>query len=113
MRGEQKRFCSLLELVLSPIKILQGVQKLTVGVRNSSDAVIRNAILTIHSLNQEALHVWNSEKFIYSLMPGQETSGDFDVFAASDAQVYLSLSGFKNGDTFFQTSSLTYRIQIS
>lgn len=113
MKGAKKGMCSFLELILQPAKVPQGIQKLRANVRNKSDTVVRNIILTMHSMNEKAISVRRGEKFIYALMPGQEVSADFDILADSDAHVYFSLSGFKNADMFFRTNSTTQKILVN
>jgi hypothetical protein len=109
---KRERAYSFFKFFLNPTKVTRGTQKVTASVRNTSDVVVRNIILTMHSLNEKALSVVGSEKFIYALMPGQEASADFDVLAASDAQIYFSLSGFKNADVFFRIKSLTHNLRV-
>jgi hypothetical protein len=103
---------SLLEFILHPTRVPRGAQKLTAYIRNASDFVVRNVVVTLHSLNEKALSVKPCEKFIHALMPGEEVSAEFDVLAASDAKVYISLSGFKNADIFFRLNSSTHRINV-
>jgi hypothetical protein len=100
-----------LELTLRPIKVAGGSQKLTANIKNTSEGILRSMVLLLHSLN-ENLSVKGGERFIYALMPGQETKVDLQVFVASDAQVYFSLSGFMNGNVFFSVDSPLYQIII-
>lgn len=112
MKGKQNRAYSFLEFVLQPTKVTRGMQKLTARIKNNSDVVVRNIVLTLRSLNDKALQVRDGEKFIYALMPGHDLSSDFDVVATSDGQVYVSLSGFKNADVFFRVDSVRYRVHV-
>jgi hypothetical protein len=111
MNENQRKTCSLLEFTLQPMKIAVGRQKLTANIKNTSDEVLRNMVLLLHSLN-ENLSVKGGERFIYALMPGQEATVDLQVFVASNAQVYFSLSGFKNGDVFFSIDSPLHQIFV-
>lgn len=111
MNENQKRTYSLLEITLQPMKVTVGKQKLTANIKNTSDGVLRNMVLLFHSLN-ENLSVRGGERFIYALMPGQEATVDLQVFVASKAQVYFSLSGFKNGDVFFSVDSPRHQILV-
>jgi hypothetical protein len=107
-----KEVYSLLEFALNPTKLTRRSGKLTANVRNTGDAVLKNMILIIYSLNEKGHFVRRGEKFIYALMPGQEASACFDVLATSDTRVYFSLSGFKNGDVFFRKDSLPHQIRV-
>ena len=111
-KGDNRGMCSLLEFVLTPTKLACRSGKLTANVRNTGDAVLKNLILIMYSLNDQGLFVRRGEKFIYSLMPGQEASACFDFLATSDTRVYLSLSGFKNGDIFFKKNSPLHQICV-
>lgn len=111
MKEDRKRKYSLLEFTLQPMKVAVGRQKLMANIKNRSDDVLRNMVLLLHSLN-ENLSVKGGERFIYALMPGQEATVDLQVFVASDAQVYFSLSGFKNGDVFFSIDSPRHQIFV-
>jgi hypothetical protein len=111
MNKDQKRKYSLLEFTLRPVKVAVGRQKLTANIKNRSDEVLRNMVLLLHSLN-ENLSVNGGERFIYALMPGQEAIVDLQVFVASNAQVYFSLSGFKNGDVFFSIDSPRHQVLV-
>jgi hypothetical protein len=111
MNENQRRTRSLLEFTLQPMKIVVGRQKLTANIKNISDDVLRNMVLLLHSLN-ENLSVKGGERFIYALMPGQEASVDLQVFVASNAKVYFSLSGFKNCDVFFSVDSPLHQIFV-
>ncbi len=75
------------------------------------DGVLRNMVLLLHSSN-ENLSVEDGERFIYALMPGQEASVDVRLFVATTAEVFFSLSRFKNGDTFFRANSSLHQIII-
>ena len=68
-------------------------------------------VLLLHFLN-ESLSIKGGERFSYALMPGQGTKVDLQVFVASNAQVYFSLSGFMNGDVFFSVDSPLHQIII-
>jgi hypothetical protein len=103
---------SLLECVLQPTRVHRGAQKLTANIKNASDVVVRNVVVTLHSLNERALTVKLGEKFIYALMPGEDAFAEFDVLASSDAKVYVSLSGFKNADMFFRLNSSTHKVHV-
>jgi hypothetical protein len=100
-----------LEFALSPSRIGGGKQELTIRVKNTGDAILRNMNLRMHSLD-ENLTVECNERFVYALLPGQETIMDFPVSAHSDAKVYFSLSGFKNGDVFFRARSVHFQVFI-
>jgi hypothetical protein len=111
MDEKQKRKHSLLKFTLQPIKVTAGKQKLTANIKNTGDEVLRNMVLLLHSLN-ENLSVKGGERFIYALMPGQETTLDLQVSVASNAQVYFSLSGFKNCDVYFTVDSQPHQIIV-
>ena len=107
-----KKGYSFLEFSLKPFKIPIGKQELKANIRNTGDGVLRNVVLLMHSLDENSLLVRGSEKFIYALMPGQEATVGFQVFVSSNAQIYFSLSGFKNGDVFFRTDSSRHQIFV-
>jgi len=111
MKGDQKKIYSLLEFTVQPKKVAAGRQNLKANIRNIGDGVLRNMVLLVHPLN-ESLSVSGGEKFIYALMPGQEATVDFPVFVADNAQIYFSLSGFKNCDVFFRTTSVPQKIVV-
>ena len=108
--GCERRY-SHLQFALHPRRVGSGRQKLTLRVKNTGDAILRNMNLILHSID-ENLTVESNEKFVYALLPGQETDVNFPVFAHSDTQVYFSLSGFKNGDVFFSTRSIHFQVFI-
>jgi hypothetical protein len=112
VKKAQERPYSLLEFTLQPMKIASGLQKLRASIKNKSDGVLRNAVLLIHSLNENNLSVSGGEKFIYAIMPNREAVVDFRALVAGDTEVYLSLSGFKNGDVFFSAESAHYRVFV-
>jgi hypothetical protein len=103
---------SLLEFALNRTKLPCHSPKLTANVRNTGDAVLKNMILIMYSLNEKGFFVRSGEKFIYSLMPGQETSACFNVLTDYDTRVYFSLCGFKNGDVFFCKDSPPHQIIV-
>jgi hypothetical protein len=110
-KGRERQY-SLLEFTLQPTKIACGLQRLRASVRNKGDGVLRNIVLLIHSMDESNLSISGGEKFIYAIMPGKEALVDFQVIVAADTEVYLSLSGFKNGDMFFSADSARYRVLV-
>jgi len=102
---------------LEPEEIEKGTFWLTLKLKNTGTAALKNLDIQLHSLDTDYLTFYGTGwsgmgQYLEELGPNTETKVVFRVNATGSTEVYATIKGRKDGETFWWESGFT-RIYVS
>lgn len=89
---------------LSPHQIDKGSHWIILRLKNIGKKILNNLDVNLNSLDSFSLSIENSGKFIPELRPDDEEQLAFKINAQASTEVYISISGLREGELLYWES---------
>ena len=106
-----KRVKYPIEYEIKPVEINKGICWLTLSLKNIGQQDLTALNVNLNPLDTYGLTVYGTGKYLASLKPKQKKSLVFQVSASRSASLYVTVDGWKNGETLSWESPYT-RIKV-
>ena len=109
---EMWRYKYPLEYEVTPVVIDKGISWLTLTLKNIGNETLKRLDIQLHSLDTHYLMISGPGNYLADLAPSKERELIFRIDALGSADVYVSITGRKDGGYFWWESGWT-NIKVS
>lgn len=88
-----------IECELKPREMDKGVHWITLSLKNIGKQELTALDINLNSLDSYGLTVYGTGKYLTSLKPNKKEVVPFQVSASRSTSVYITIDGWKNGET--------------